>query len=147
VSGTVSRIRIRATWITGGDRKEHVVPNKEFVTGRLVNWTLSDTVLRLDVRVGIAYGSDVERALGILREVALENEHVLRDPRPEAWFVGFGESTLDLELAAFSPDAAHLLPIRHALHLAIDRAFRAAGIEIAFPQRDVHLRTLPVPPS
>jgi potassium efflux system protein len=145
VSGTVSRIRIRATWITGGDRKEHVVPNKEFVTGRLVNWTLSDTVLRLQLRVGIAYGSDVERALAILREVALQNEHVLRDPRPEAWFVGFGESTLDLELSAFSPDAAHLAPIRHALHLAIDRAFRAAGIEIAYPQRDLHLRTLPAP--
>ncbi len=145
VSGTVTRIRIRATWITSGDRKEHVVPNKEFVTSRLVNWSLSDTVLRLEVRVGVAYGTDVERALGLLREVALRNEHVLREPRPEAWFAGFGESTLDLELCAFSPDAAHMTPIRHALHLAIDRSFRDAGIEIAFPQRDIHVRTRPPP--
>jgi potassium efflux system protein len=142
-SGTVSRIRIRATWLTSFDRKELVVPNKEFVTGRLVNWSLSDTVLRVEVRVGVAYGSDVPRALELLRRVALENEHVLREPRPEAWFLGFGESSLDLELRAFSPDVARLIPIRHALHLAIDRAFREAGIEIAFPQRDIHVRTLP----
>ncbi len=146
LSGTVSRIRIRATWITSFDRKELVVPNKEFVTGRLVNWSLSDTVLRVEVRVGVAYGSDVQRALALLREVALRNERVLRDPGPEAWFLGFGESSLDLELRAFSPDAANVIPIRHALHLAIDEAFREAGIEIAFPQRDLHIRSLP-PPS
>ncbi len=143
LSGTVSRIRIRATWITGFDRKELVVPNKEFVTGRLVNWSLSDTVLRVDVRVGVAYGSDVQRALSLLREVALRNERVMREPRPEAWFLGFGESSLDLELRAFSPDVSSVIPIRHALHVAIDDAFREAGIEIAFPQRDIHVRSLP----
>jgi potassium efflux system protein len=143
LSGTVSRIRIRATWITSFDRKELVVPNKEFVTGRLVNWSLSDTVLRVEVRVGVAYGSDVQRALAILREVALRNERVLREPRPEAWFLGFGESSLDLELRAFSPDASNVIPIRHSLHVAIDDAFREAGIEIAFPQRDIHVRSLP----
>ena len=142
-SGTVSKIRIRATWITGFDRKELVVPNKEFVTGRVVNWSLSDTVLRLEIAVGVAYGSDVEQALALLRRVAEQNELVLREPRPDAFFLRFGESTLDLELRCFSPDVASLLPIRHALHLAIDHAFREAGIEIAFPQRDLHLRTLP----
>jgi len=115
------------------------------VTGRVVNWSHSDTVLRVDVRVGVAYGSDVQRALALLREVALRNERVLREPRPEAWFVGFGESSLDLELCAFSPDVSSAGPIRHALHLAIDDAFREAGIEIAFPQRDIHLRSLPTP--
>ncbi len=145
LSGTVSRIRIRATWITSFDRKELVVPNKEFVTGRLVNWSLSDTVLRVEVRVGVAYGSDVQRALALLREAALRCERVLREPRPEAWFLGFGESSLDLELRAFSPDASNVVPIRHALHVAIDDAFREAGIEIAFPQRDIHVRSLPNP--
>jgi potassium efflux system protein len=95
--------------------------------------------------VGVAYGSDVQRALTLLREVALRNERVLREPRPEAWFLGFGESSLDLELRAFSPDASNVIPIRHALHLAIDDAFREAGIEIAFPQRDIHVRSLPAP--
>jgi len=147
LSGTVSRIRIRATWITGFDRKELVVPNKEFVTSRLVNWSLSDTVLRVDVKVGVAYGSDVQRALALLREVALREPRVLREPRPDAWFLGFGESSLDLELRAFSPDVSSVLPILHALHVAIDDAFREAGIEIAFPQRDLHIRSLPPPAS
>jgi potassium efflux system protein len=117
------------------------------VTSALVNWSHADTVLRVDLKVGVAYGSDVERALAILRDEALKNEHVLREPRPEAWFAGFGESALNLELSAFSPDAAHATPIRHALHLAIDRAFREAGIEIAFPQREVHLRPPPAAPD
>jgi potassium efflux system protein len=145
-SGTVTRIRIRATWITGSDRKELIVPNKELVTGRLVNWSHTDTLLRVDVRVGVAYGTDVQRALALLREIALRNERVLREPRPDASFVGFGESSLTLELCAFSPDISSAGAIRHALHLAIDQAFRAAGIEIAFPQRDIHIRSLPPPP-
>jgi potassium efflux system protein len=150
LSGTVTRIRIRATWITSFDRKELVVPNKEFVTARLVNWSLSDTVLRVDIPVGIAYGSNTESALEVLRRVAEENEHVLESPPPQALFLGFGDSALSFELRAFSPDVTHLVPIRHELHMAIDRAFREAGIEIAFPQRDLHVRSLPPgwqPPS
>jgi potassium-dependent mechanosensitive channel len=145
VSGTVSRIRTRATWITGFDRKELVVPNKEFVTSRLINWSLSDPVLRIDIRVGIAYGSDTGRALDVLKEVADRNEHILRDPRPQALFLSFGESALDFELRVFSPDLEHRLLIQHQLHMAIDAAFREARIEIAFPQRDLHIRSLPAP--
>ena len=145
VSGTVSRIRIRATWITGFDRKELVVPNKEFVTSRLINWSLSDAVLRIEIRVGIAYGSDTEKALEVLKAVADRNEHILREPRPQALFLGFGESALDFELRVFSPDVEHRLLIQHQLHMAIDAAFREAGIEIAFPQRDLHIRSLPQP--
>ena len=143
VSGTVSKIRIRATWITSFDRKELVVPNKEFVTSRLVNWSLSDAVLREDIPVGIAYGSDTELAIRVLRQVAEANERVLADPPPQALFLGFGDSSLSFVLRVFSPDAANLLPIRHELHMAIDKAFREAGIEISFPQRDLHLRSVP----
>ena len=143
ISGTVTKIRIRATWITSFDRKELVVPNKEFVTTQLVNWSLSDPILRVDIPVGIAYGSDTERAIRELHAVAQANEHVLAEPRPEVIFKAFGESTLDLELRVFSPDIDHRLPILHALHLAIDKAFREAEIEIAFPQRDLHVRSLP----
>ncbi|TFH22931.1 MAG: mechanosensitive ion channel, partial [Myxococcales bacterium] len=143
ISGTVTRIRIRATWITGFNRKELVVPNKEFVTGRLVNWSLTDGVLRVEIPVGVAYGSDVERALELLRGVAADNQDVLKDPPPQALFLGFGDSSLSLELRTFSPDVAHVVPIRHHLHLAIDRAFRDAGIQIAFPQRDIHVRSMP----
>ncbi len=143
MSGTVTKVRIRATWITGFDRKELIVPNKEFVTGRLINWSLSDAVLRVDVPVGIAYGSNTGRAVEVLRRVAEENPDVLEDPPPQVLFLGFGDSSLSFELRAFSPDVGHVLPIRHQLHMAIDRAFREAGIEIAFPQRDLHLRSLP----
>jgi potassium efflux system protein len=147
ISGTVTKIRIRATWITGFDRKELVVPNKEFITSRLVNWSLSDAVLRVEIPVGIAYGSDTEKASGVLLEVAKKNEHVLKEPEPYVLFRGFGESSLNFELRVFSPDVVHYLKIVHALHMEIDRAFRAEGIEIAFPQRDLHLRSLPVPRS
>jgi potassium efflux system protein len=147
VNGRVTKIRIRATWITSFDRKELVVPNKEFITSQLVNWSLSDAVLRVDIAVGIAYGSDTDRAHRVLLDVAERNEHVLRDPAPQAFFFGFGESSLDFELRVFSPDVEHRLQIVNDLHMEIDRAFRAEGIEIAFPQRDLHVRTLPVAPK
>jgi potassium efflux system protein len=145
VSGTVTKIRIRATWITGFDRKELVVPNKEFITGRLVNWSLSDPVLRIEIPVGIAYGSDTEKASRVLREVADRNPLVLKDPPPVVLFRGFGDSSLSFELRVFSPDVARYIQITHEMHMEIDRAFRSEGIEIAFPQRDLHVRSLPVP--
>ncbi len=147
ISGTVSKIRIRATWITGFDRKELVVPNKEFVTGRLVNWSLSDAILRVEIPVGIAYGSDTEKASRVLREVAEKNQQILKEPQPYVLFRGFGESSLSFELRVFSPDVSHYLGIVHDLHMQIDRAFRAEGIEIAFPQRDLHLRSVAVAAS
>jgi potassium efflux system protein len=143
ISGTVTRIRIRATWITGFDRKELVVPNKEFVTNKLVNWSLSDAILRVDIPVGIAYGSDTQKAMEVLYRVAEENQHALKEPRPQVLFLGFGDSALLFELRVFSPDVERRLLIKHELHLAVDAGFRAAGIEIAFPQRDLHLRSVP----
>ncbi len=144
VSGTVTKIHIRATWITGFDRKELVVPNKEFITNRLVNWSLSDGTLRVEIPVGIAYGSDTEKAKRVLEEVAQANANVLKEPAPYALFRGFGDSSLNFELRVFSPDVNHYLKIVHELHMEIDRAFRAEGIEIAFPQRDLHVRTVPL---
>jgi potassium efflux system protein len=143
VSGTVSKIRIRATWITAFDRKELIVPNKEFVTGRLINWTLSDAILRVSIPVGIAYGSDTDRAIEVLNQVARESRRVLRDPAPQVLFLSFGDSSLSFELRVFVRNAEQLFPARHDLHMSIDKAFREAGIEIAFPQRDLHVRSMP----
>jgi len=142
IHGTVSQIRMRATRITDWDRKELIVPNKEFVTGQLVNWTLSDSILRLTVPVGIAYGSDTERAVQVLREVARDHPLVLDDPEPKVLFMAFGSSSLDFELRAFCPNIESFLQLRHELHMAIDKRFREAGIEIAFPQQDVHVRSI-----
>jgi len=143
VTGVVSRIRIRATSITNWDRKEYVVPNKEFITGRLLNWTLSDTVNRVVINVGVAYGTDTEAARKILLDIAEKNQYLVKDPAPNATFEGFGDSTLNLVLRAYLPNLENRLAVISDLHTEIDRAFRDAKIEIAFPQRDLHIRTAP----
>ncbi len=142
ITGTVSRIRMRATTITDWDRKELIVPNKEFITAQLVNWTLSDNVIRVVVPVGIAYGSDTAKAMKILREVADANARVLDDPEPMILFMGFGASSLDFELRAYVGGLRDFLAGRSELHFEVDQAFRAAEIEIAFPQRDIHVRSI-----
>ncbi|HWB07974.1 MAG TPA: mechanosensitive ion channel domain-containing protein [Pirellulales bacterium] len=145
VSGTVSRIRIRATMITDFDRKELVVPNKEFITGRLLNWTLSDPVNRICLNVGIAYGSDIEKARSLLLQVAAETPGVLKEPAPIASFESFGDSALNLVLRVClpNPDLENRLAAIHALNTKIHDTFRAEGIDIAFPQLDLHVHGNP----
>jgi potassium efflux system protein len=140
VTGNVTRIRIRATTITNWDRKELIVPNKTFITDQLVNWTLSDQVLRVVLKVGIGYGSDVALAQRVLEEVIQDNPKILADPAPGVYFVQFGESSLDFELRVFVREIKDMAPLTHELHIAVERALREHGIEIPFPQRDLHLR-------
>jgi potassium-dependent mechanosensitive channel len=142
VTGVVSRIRMRATTITDWDRKELIVPNKEFITAKLVNWTLSDPVSRIIIPIGIAYGSDTEQARRLLLKVASTTRHVLREPPAKAFFMGFGESSLNFELRTFVANVDQRTNVLHELNMAIDRTFREAGIEIAFPQRDLHIRSV-----
>lgn len=143
VTGTVTRIRIRATTITNWDRKEFIVPNKEFITGRLLNWTLSNKINRIVITVGIAYGSDTERATDLLLKVVNDHPLILDDPKTMVTFEGFGDSSLIFNVRTYLPDMDNRLITIHDLHTAIDQAFREAGIEIAFPQRDLHLRSVP----
>lgn len=143
VSGVVSRIRIRATSITNFDRKEYVVPNKEFITGRLLNWTLSDKVNRIVINVGVGYESDTERARELLLESARSHPLILDDPQPVACFEGFGDSALNMVLRAYLPTLDNRLEVIHQLHTTINRAFRAEGIRIPFPQRDLHIHSTP----
>ncbi|TWU03619.1 mechanosensitive ion channel domain-containing protein [Neorhodopirellula pilleata] len=142
VTGVVSRIRIRATSITNWDRKEYVVPNKEFITGRLLNWTLSDQVNRIVIDVGLAYGSDTQLARELLLEAANNHPLVLKDPASIASFEGFGDNALNLRLRTFLPSLENRLQVITELHTTIDLSFREAGLEIAFPQRDLHIRTV-----
>ncbi len=139
--GTVTRIRIRATTILTRDRKELLVPNKEFITGRLLNWTLSDQTTRLKLVVGIAYGSDVRLAEKIMLEAAREHPRVLKEPAPWVNFDDFGDSALLLELRCIIDSADHRVRVLSELRHAIDQGFRAAEIQIPFPQRDVHMDT------
>ena len=142
ITGVVSKIRIRATTIRKWDQTELIVPNKEFITGRLTNWTLSDKILRRDFLVGIAYGSDTKKAEKILYEIAEANPYVLDNPKPVVVFTSFGSSSLDFELRVFISGMDNYLTIWHNINCAIDDAFRKAGIEISFPQRDIHIRSV-----
>lgn len=142
ITGTVTRIRTRATTILDWNNKELVVPNRDFVTGNLINWTLSNSNLRVIIPVGIAYGSDTELATRLLYEVAAGNPNVLNDPPPVVVFTLFGESSLDFELRGFVSTPQQYRTIAHSLNMEIDRAFRKNNIEIAFPQRDLHLRSV-----
>ena len=139
VNGTVTRIRIRATTVRDLDRRELIVPNKNFITGELINWSLSDKILRIIVPVGIAYGSNTALAEELLLKVARLNPEVLGEPEPSALFLGFGDNSLNFELRVFIDDPMQRFIISHQLHRSIDDEFRRAGIVIAFPQRDVHL--------
>ncbi len=141
VSGTVSRIKIRATTIVNWDRQELVIPNKTFITGQLINWTLSDTVIRILITVGVAYGSDTRHAMSLMHAAAEENPKVLSDPGPSVTFEGFGDNSLTLILRAYIEDVDERMSITTALHQSINDKLQEAGIVIAFPQRDVHLDT------
>ena len=142
VSGIVSQIKIRATTIVKWDRKELLVPNKEFVTGRLINWTLTDEILRIDFKVGVAYGSDIKKVEETLFKIARACKKISQeDPKPKVIFTGFGDSTLDFELRVYITDVEDYLKVWHKINCDIDTEFRKNNIEIAFPQRDLHLRT------
>ncbi len=142
-TGVVARIQMRATTVTNWDRQELVIPNKDLITGRLVNWTLTDSINRIVIEIGIAYGSDTEKACELLHKVCGDNESVSDDPGPVITFEGFGESTLHLVLRCYLADLENRLGSIHELHTQINQVFHAEGIEIAFPQRDLHLRSLP----
>jgi potassium efflux system protein len=142
VTGTVSKIRIRATTIRRWDQRELIVPNKEFITGHLINWTLSDNVLRHEFSVGIAYGSDIAKAEKTLYEVADNNPMVLKDPKPMVIFRSFGDNSLNFDLRLYISGMDKWMSVWHQINCAIDTEFRKAGIEIAFPQRDLHIRSM-----
>nr|WP_321468909.1 mechanosensitive ion channel domain-containing protein [uncultured Desulfobulbus sp.] len=139
--GVVTRIRIRATTIRDFDGKELLVPNKEFISGRLLNWSLSDPMIRILLPVGVAYGSDLARAMQLMRQTAENHPLVLKDPKPWVTFDSFADSALLLNLRCFVGSVDNRVRVRSDLHLGIDDAFRTAGISIAFPQQDVHLDT------
>ena len=137
-TGTVTEMKLRATTITDRDSRLLIVPNREFITGNLVNWTLKDPVIRIRIHVGLAYGSDTSLAHKLLLQVAEKDPHVLPRPRPKARFCSFGDSALEFILFVYIPHRNRYRDALHSLHFAIDRAFRENGLEIAFPQRDIH---------
>lgn len=139
VSGVVEKIGMRASIVRTWQGADVIVPNATLISSEIVNWTLRTQLRRIDIQVGVAYGTDPERVIELLCEVAHRHPEVLPDPQPSVLFVRFGESSLDFELRAWV--AADYLRVGSELRVAVNRALSDAGIEIPFPQRDLHLRT------
>lgn len=144
--GDVVEINIRSTMIRSLQNISIIVPNSEFVSSTVINWSHGDTRIRLEVEVGVSYQSDLDIVLRSLQEVAEENSEVLRQPAPEVLHRGFGDSAWNMQLRAWIDNPKRYHQVRSALHCAIVRKFRANSVEIPFPQRDLHVRSpLPVP--
>ena len=141
-TGVVTRIRTRATTIVNRDRKEYIIPNKDFITGRLVNWTLSDAINRIQLVVGIAYGSDVAKAKRVIFDICADDPSIVEDPPTSITFEEFADSSLNLCVRTFLGEVDSRLVVIDALHTRIHTAFNEAGIEISFPQRDLNLRSI-----
>lgn len=140
VSGTVAKIRIRAITLIDFDRKEVIVPNKSFVTGQVINWALSNTMTRLVINVGVAYGSNLELVKKLLLQAANEQTTVLKDPEPRAYFLSFGASTLDHELRVYVAQLAERTNTIDSLNRRINELFAENNIDIAFNQLDVFIK-------
>lgn len=146
LNGDVTHIGARSTWIRTNDNVSIIVPNSEFITNRVTNWTASDRQVRFPIPLGVSYGSDPEKVRGVLLEVARANPDVLASPSPDVILTGFGDNSLDFELRVWTVKQVQTpMILRSDLYFAIFRAFRQHGIEIPFPQRDLHLRSVSAP--
>jgi potassium efflux system protein len=138
--GWVRRIRVRATEIETFDRAAVIVPNSELITGVVKNWTHANTMGRIVVKIGVGYDSDPERVREILTAIATEHPQVLKTPPPRAFLVAFGDSALSFELRCVVSDVENGMSVKSDLHFALLARFRAAGIEIPYPQQEVRLK-------
>jgi small-conductance mechanosensitive channel len=138
----IRKIGLRATTVQTFEQADVIIPNADLVTNQVTNWTLSNRRVRLTIPVGVAYGSDIPLVMKTLMACANTNSQVTKTPEPQVLFLNFGESTLDFELRVWVLDADLRLKVNSELHQEIERSFREAKIEIAFPQRDLHLRSL-----
>jgi len=138
--GIVKKISFRSSTIKTYDGSEVIVPNGNLISDSMTNWTLTDYLRRMDIRVGVAYGTDPEVVLELLEGIAVEHEKVRKKPQPSVFFIGFGDSSLDFRLLAWT-DIDHRLGTESELRVAINKKLDEAGIEIPFPQRDLHIRS------
>ena len=146
LAGDVVRIAARSTWVRTNDNVVIIVPNAEFTTQRVINWTANDRSVRIVLPVGASYSSDPKKVRRLLLQAASEHPDVLQDPAPDVVFIAFGDSSLDFELRVWT--TRHLRTpqiLRSDLYFAIFDLFRQQNIEIPFPQRDLHLRSVSAP--
>ncbi|HST29570.1 MAG TPA: mechanosensitive ion channel domain-containing protein [Chthoniobacterales bacterium] len=142
IVGQVQHIRARSTVIVTNDNITMIVPNSKFIDSPVTNWTYGDPRVRFRIPVGVAYGSDIEKVRTALIAAGKENPHTLSDPAPSVFLEKFGESSIEFELVVWSSEMSYR-PRRYRsdLNFAIEKNLRAAGVELAFPQRDLHIRS------
>jgi len=138
--GTVKKIGIRSSIVRTFSGAEVIVPNGELISNELINWTLSDQFRRAEIIVGVAYGTDPEAITKLLLQVALDNKRVNEHPPPQAFFMDFGESSLDFRLLAWI-DQEYRFEVESELRIEINKRLKKGGYEIPFPQRDLHIRS------
>ncbi len=148
INGDVEEINIRSTTVRSERNISVIVPNSEFISSQVINWSHGDQKVRMDFNVGVSYDSDLDLVLKCLAEIAEANPHLIKDPAPEVHLVEFGDSSWNMQLRAWIPDPKIFRPVRSEINCAIVRKFREHNIEIPFPQRDLHVRsTIPLPLS
>jgi len=145
--GEVRSIGIRASNVRSFDGAEVIVPNGNLISNEVVNWTLSDQQRRMNINVGVAYGNDPEKVIELLGHVLEPFDKILKDPEPFISFDGFGESSLDFTVRFWIDDFQLGLRMKSAISIAINKALKEAKIEIPFPQRDLHLRSIDDAPA
>lgn len=145
VSGTVKKISVRATEIETFQRQTVVLPNSDLINSAVGNWTLRNRTARVEIPVGVAYGTDPELVRSILLEIGRGHPLALKNPEPHVLFQNFGDSSLDFELRLFLSDVDHFLTIQSDIRFQITEAFAAHAIEIPFPQRDIHIKSSAAP--
>ncbi len=141
IEGDVTEINIRSTKVRTVNNISIIVPNSEFVSKDVVNYSHGDPTYRLDVNVGVSYGSDLETVVKALNEVASENKMVLSSPQAEVHLIEFGDSSWNMQLRAWIGDVKDYPRLRNELNQAIVHKFREYNVEIPFPQRDLHVRS------
>ena len=142
IAGQVQQIRARSTVIRTNDNIMMIVPNTRFIDSPVTNWTYGDPKVRFRIPVGVAYGSDIAKVREALLAVGRENPNTLKEPAPSVFLEKFGDSSIDFELVVWSSEmSARPRRYRSDINFAIEQKFRESGIEIAFPQRDLHIRS------
>ena len=140
--GWVQELRARYVVVRDRDGVDRLIPNETLITNEVINWSFGDRNVRLKIPVSISYDNDPEQALALLREAAMANPRVLANPEPATRLMSFGDNGIELELRVWIQDPeAGLANVRSDINLAIWRAFKAAGIVIPYPQRDLHIRS------
>ncbi|RMF58302.1 MAG: mechanosensitive ion channel family protein [Calditrichaeota bacterium] len=146
--GDVVEINIRSTTIRSEKNVAIIVPNSEFISSTVVNWSYGDPKVLMEINVGVSYESDLDLVINTLKEIAGEHPHVLKHPAPEVHLTNFGDSSWDMQLRVWIRHPKLMRQVRSDINCNIVRKFRENQIEIPYPQRDLHLRTpLPVPLS